>query len=76
VENTPEGLEVIVYTHPEHSQAVEAQTDAGVVDDADIEVSRVRAEITLIKLSDGLQEEGGECQYRFDPDIFLKVKHQ
>ena len=55
----PEWLQIVIDTHPEYRETIECQAYTEVVDDADIEVSRVRAQVALVVLACRLQDDDG-----------------
>ena len=55
----PEWFQIIVDAHPEYRETIECQAYTEVVDDADIEVSRVRAQVALVVLACRLQDDDG-----------------
>ena len=61
--NIPKWLQVLVDAHPEHGQAIQAETDAEVVHDTDIQVARSRGQIALMVLAECLEDQG---DYRKD----------
>ena len=69
-ENIPKWLQVLVDAHPEHSQAIQAETDAEVVHDADIQVAGSCGQIALVVLAECLEEQGNHREDGFDLYIF------
>ena len=54
--NVPEWLQVLVDAHPEHGQAIQTETDAEVVHDADIQIAGLRGQIALMVLAKCLED--------------------
>jgi hypothetical protein len=69
-EHQPEWFQVVIDAEPEHSQTIEAQTDARVVYDTDIEITGVGTKVALIELATCFQNQGSQCKHRFDLNIF------
>ena len=51
-------------------EAVEGEADADVVDDGDVEVARVGAQVAVVVLVAGLEDERGGGEYGLDIDVF------
>lgn len=58
--DAPEWFEVLGDAEPEHGKTVQAETDTRVVNDTDIEVTRVDAEVTLIVFPNNLENQSGD----------------
>ena len=53
--NAPKWLQVLIDAHPEHGQAIQTETDAEVVHDADIQVAGFCGQITLVVFAERLE---------------------
>ena len=65
-----ERLQVVVRAQPEDREAVEGEADADVVDDGDVEVARVGAQVAVVVLVAGLEDERGNGEDGLDVDVF------
>jgi hypothetical protein len=55
--NPPKRFQILVDTKPKHCQAIQAQTNASVVDDADVEVARICPKVSFVKFTERFQDE-------------------
>ena len=65
-----ERFQVVVHAQPEDREAVEGEADADVVDDGDVEVARVGAQVAVVVLVAGLEDERGNGEDGLDVDVF------
>jgi len=68
--NIPKRLQVLVDAHPEHGQAIQTETNAKVVHDADIQIARSSGQIALMVLAECLKEQGDYRKDGFDLYVF------
>ena len=64
-----ERLKIIIDTYPKHRQAVQAQADGEVIDNADIKVSAPGGEVAFVIRSNGFKYEGDNCEHWLDLNV-------
>ena len=69
----PEGLEIIIDAHPEHGKTIQTQTDACIVNNANVEISRIGTEITFVELADSLEDQSSYGEDRLDLHVFYEA---
>lgn len=68
----PEWFEIRTHTHPEDGQAIQAEANAHVVDDAHVEIPGICAEIAFVEFSQQFEHNGHKRKYWLHLDIFYR----
>lgn len=68
----PERLKIVIDTNPEQSEAIEAQTDAEVVYQANIEISRFCTKVSFIVCTSSFENHGHEGKDGFNLYVFWR----